>query len=93
MLYGGRGGGKSYSLTVEAIKQAIRVPGLRFAVFRRSYPELYESILSNALVKLDFAGPWVPLERRRKSADLPQPVEHPVPVRRDAARCLPLPGR
>lgn len=45
----------SYSLTVEAIKQAIRVPGLRCAVFRRSYPELYESILSNALVKLDFA--------------------------------------
>jgi hypothetical protein len=45
----------SYSLTVEAIKQAIKVPGLRCAVFRRSYPELYESILSNALVKLDFA--------------------------------------
>lgn len=57
VLYGGStGGGKSRALTAEAIRACVRYPGLRVGAFRRSYPELRESLLSE-LAKLEFAAP------------------------------------
>jgi Terminase large subunit, T4likevirus-type, N-terminal len=56
VLFGGStGGGKSMALTAEAIRACIRHPGLRAGAFRRSYPELRESLLAE-LAKLEFAS-------------------------------------
>ncbi len=57
VLFGGStGGGKSRALTAEAIRACVRYPGLRVGAFRRSYPELRESLLAE-LAKLQFAAP------------------------------------
>jgi len=57
VLFGGStGGGKSRALTAEAIVACDRYPGLRVGAFRRSYPELRESLLAE-LAKLQFAAP------------------------------------
>lgn len=57
VLFGGStGGGKSRALTAEAIRACVRYPGLRVGAFRRSYPELRESLLAE-LAKLEYAGP------------------------------------
>ena len=57
VLYGGStGGGKSRALTAEAIRACVLYPGLRVGAFRRSYPELRESLLAE-LAKLQFAAP------------------------------------
>ena len=57
VLYGGStGGGKSRALTAEAIRACARYPGLRVGAFRRSYPELRESLLAE-LAKLEYAVP------------------------------------
>lgn len=57
VLFGGStGGGKSRALTAEAIRACVRWPGLRVGAFRRSYPELRESLLAE-LAKLEYAGP------------------------------------
>lgn len=57
VLFGGSsGGGKSRALTAEAIRACIRYPGLRVGAFRRSYPELRESLLAE-LAKLEYAAP------------------------------------
>lgn len=56
LLFGGStGGGKSMALTAEAIRACVRYPGLRVGAFRRSYPELRESLLAE-LAKLEFAS-------------------------------------
>lgn len=45
VLYGGSaGGGKSAALVAESIRVAVRYPGIRVLVLRRSYDELAESI-------------------------------------------------
>lgn len=45
VLYGGAaGGGKSYALVLEAFKMAIRYPGIRILLMRRTFDELAESI-------------------------------------------------
>jgi hypothetical protein len=57
VLFGGStGGGKSRALTAEAVAACDRYPGLRVGAFRRSYPELRESLLSE-LAKLEYAAP------------------------------------
>jgi Terminase large subunit, T4likevirus-type, N-terminal len=57
VLFGGStGGGKSRALTAEAIRACVRYPGLRVGAFRRSYPELRESLLAE-LAKLQYAAP------------------------------------
>jgi hypothetical protein len=57
VLFGGStGGGKSRALTAEAIQACHRYPGLRVGAFRRSYPELRESLLAE-LAKLQYAAP------------------------------------
>ena len=56
VLFGGStGGGKSRALTAEAVNACVRYPGLRVGAFRRSYPELRESLLAE-LAKLEYAA-------------------------------------
>lgn len=55
VLFGGSvGGGKSCALLMHAIRECVRYPGLRVGAFRRSYPELKESLLAE-LAQRDFA--------------------------------------
>ena len=57
VLFGGsNGGGKSRALTAEAIRACVRYPGIRVGAFRRTYPELKESLLAE-LAAMDFAAP------------------------------------
>jgi len=47
VLFGGSsGGGKSVALVGHAIRECVRYPGLRVGAFRRTYPELKESLLT-----------------------------------------------
>ena len=67
VLYGGSaGGGKSYAITAEGIRAAVRYPGLRVLLIRRTYDELNESIFP-ALRKFGMAesvgGHWNGSER------------------------------
>ncbi len=44
VAYGGsRGGGKSFAVRMKAALSALRYPGIRILILRRSYPELYEN--------------------------------------------------
>lgn len=50
VLYGGAvGGGKTKALVAEAIRACVFYPGIRVGAFRRSYPELKESLLAELL--------------------------------------------
>lgn len=52
--YGGiAGAGKSHALLLDAIRVAATTPGLRAGIFRRSYDELDESILSKVVTMQD----------------------------------------
>lgn len=56
VLFGGSaGGGKSRALTAHAIRECVRYPGLRVGAFRRSYPELKESLIAE-LANLNYAS-------------------------------------
>lgn len=46
LLGGSAGGGKSLSLLMYAIRACVQYPGIRVGAFRRSYPELRESLLA-----------------------------------------------
>lgn len=55
VLFGGSlGGGKSCALLMHAIRACVHYPGLRVGAFRRSYPELEESLLAE-LAQREFA--------------------------------------
>lgn len=55
LLYGGSsGGGKTRALLMEGIRACVRYPGLRVGAFRRTYPELEESLLAE-LAQVGFA--------------------------------------
>jgi len=46
VLYGGAmGGGKTLALLMEGIRACVRHPGIRVGAFRRTYPELKESLI------------------------------------------------
>ena len=50
VLYGGAaGGGKSIALVMDALDYALRYPNSNIVLFRRTYPELEESLIQNAL--------------------------------------------
>lgn len=50
VLFGGAaGGGKSYGQLVDALLFALKYPGSKQAIFRRSFPELDKSIIRTAL--------------------------------------------
>ncbi len=50
VLYGGAaGGGKSVALVMDALDYALRYSGSTIVLFRRTYPELEESLILNAL--------------------------------------------
>lgn len=56
VLFGGAaGGGKSRALTAEAIRACIQHPGIRVGAFRRTYPELKESLIAE-LAAMEFAS-------------------------------------
>lgn len=56
VLYGGSaGGGKSYAITAEGIRAAVRYAGLRVLLVRRTYDELNESIFP-ALRKFNYGA-------------------------------------
>ncbi len=55
VAYGGsRGGGKSFAVRLKAVLAALRYPGIRILILRRSYPELYENHIK--LLRRDTAG-------------------------------------
>jgi hypothetical protein len=57
VLFGGSaGGGKSRALTAEGIRAAVRYPGIQAGAFRRTYPELEESLLAE-LAAMSYAAP------------------------------------
>lgn len=62
LLYGGSaGGGKSVALVLEAFKMAIRHPGIRILLMRRTFDELAESIfpvLAKYRYGLKIGGRW-----------------------------------
>lgn len=50
VLYGGAaGGGKSYGQLIDALLYAMRYPGSKQIIFRRTFPELEKSLIRNAL--------------------------------------------
>lgn len=56
LLFGGSlGGGKSRALVAHALRECVRYPGLRVGAFRRSYPELEESLLAE-LAEMSFGS-------------------------------------
>lgn len=56
LLFGGSsGGGKTRALTCEALRACMRYPGIRVGAFRRTYPELKESLLAE-LADLAYAS-------------------------------------
>jgi hypothetical protein len=56
MIGGSAGGGKTKSLLMVALRECARHPGLRVGAFRRTYPELKESLLAE-LALYEFAAP------------------------------------
>lgn len=57
VLFGGSsGGGKTRALLMEAVRACARTPGLRVGAFRRTYPELKESLLAE-LQQAEYAAP------------------------------------
>src|ERR1700685_3086044 len=56
VLFGGSsGGGKSTALVAHAIRECVRYPGIRVGAFRRSYPELKESLLAELSTTFGYA--------------------------------------
>jgi hypothetical protein len=56
VLFGGSsGGGKSVALVGHAIRECVRYPGLRVGAFRRTYPELKESLLTELATTFGYA--------------------------------------
>ncbi|MGH7743292.1 MAG: hypothetical protein ACREQ5_00520 [Candidatus Dormibacteria bacterium] len=55
VLFGGAAGpGKSLALLMEGIRACVKYPGLRVGVFRRTFPELEESLLTE-LARYEYA--------------------------------------
>ena len=50
VLYGGAaGGGKSYGQLVDALLYALRYPGSKQLILRRTFPELDKTLIRNAM--------------------------------------------
>jgi hypothetical protein len=54
LLGGSAGGGKTLSLLMYALRACVKYPGIRVGAFRRSYPELRESLIAE-LAQYGFA--------------------------------------
>lgn len=56
-LYGGAaGGGKSRALRMEAVRQCESAPGVTGLLMRRTYPELWKSVISKLLEELPYGS-------------------------------------
>lgn len=67
VAYGGaRGGGKSWAVRMKAIDSALRYPGLRELIVRRTYPELEHSIIWPTLATLRSQEPPLGIYRAMK---------------------------
>ena len=65
IAYGGaRGGGKSWAVRMKAISGALKHPGLRVLIVRRTYPELEHSIIRPLVATLAQMDPPVGVYRK-----------------------------
>lgn len=64
VAYGGaRGGGKSWAVRKKAVLMALRYPGIRLLLLRRTYPELRENHILPLLAELQGAAVYKETEK------------------------------
>lgn len=58
-LYGGaKGGGKSYAMRAECVRQCLSLPGVRWLVLRRTFPEIRENMIVPMQSELPSPKTW-----------------------------------
>lgn len=55
LFWGAKGGGKSYAMRAESVRQCLSRPWIRWIAFRRTFPEIDENMIQPLLVELP---PW-----------------------------------
>ncbi len=87
VAYGGaRGGGKSWAVRQKALLLALRYPGIRLLLLRRSYPELRENHILPLRALCGGAAEY----KESQGFLQRQPAE--IRLLRHRRRCAPIPG-